>query len=375
MRRFDVIVVGLGAIGSAALYHLARKNVAVLGIERFDLGHDRGSSHGATRVIRLSHYERLSYIPLLKRAYALWHELEIAAGQQIVHTTGIAEIGPPDGPLVTGTLAASKTHGLEFEILQADQLMRRFPAFRVPNNFVGVVQPDGGFIEAAAALGAYIRLAIEAGAQVRTGETVLSIQQTDEAVRIETDQAVYESEAVIVALGPWTKKLLPRLPVTLEIKRQVVGWFEPNELSVFSVDKFPVFLLESRHGIHFGLPKHTEPGIKLAKHYPYGPTIDPDNCDRLVTPDDEAGIRSAIAEFVPAASGRLVAAKTCMYTLTPDGTFIIDRLPNSPGIIVASPCCGHGFKFAPIVGEILSDLATIGMTEHDISDFRLERFS
>jgi sarcosine oxidase len=374
MRRFDIIVVGLGATGSAALYHLARRNLAVLGIERFGLGHDRGSSHGATRIIRLAHYERLAYVPMLRRAYALWHELETAAGQQIVHTTGIAEIGPPDGSLVTGTLAAAKAHGLEFEILHADQLMRRSPAFRVPNDFVAVVQPDGGFIEAAAALDAYVRLAIEAGAQVRTGETVLSIQQSEGAVRIKTDQAVYESESVVVALGPWTKRLLPQLPETLEVKRQVVGWFAPDEPSHFSADQFPVFLLESRHGIHFGLPGHTEPGIKLARHYPYGQTVDPDTCDQRVTPDDEAGIRS-VAEFVPAAGGQLVAAKTCLYTVTPDETFIIDRLPNCPGIIVASPCCGHGFKFAPVVGEILGDLATMGRTEHDISDFRLGRFS
>jgi sarcosine oxidase len=375
MRRFDVIVVGLGAIGSAALYHLARKNLAVLGIERFALGHDLGSSHGATRIIRLSHYERLSYVPLLKRAYTLWHALEAAAARQLIHTTGIVEIGPPDGPLVAGTVAASKTHGLEFEILDADQLMGRFPAFRVPSHFVGVLQPDGGFIEAAAALDTHIRLAIQAGAQVRTGEAVRSIQQTADAVRIETDQAEFESEAVIVALGPWTKKLLPELPVTLEPKRQVVGWFEPNEPSLFSADKFPVFLLESRHGIHFGLPQHDEPGIKVARHYPYGPTIDPDSCDRLVTRDDEAAIRSSVAEFLPAAGGPLVAAKTCIYTMTPDETFIIDRLPNCARIIVASPCCGHGFKFAPVIGEVLSDLATIGRTQHDISDFRLGRFS
>jgi sarcosine oxidase len=375
MRRFDVIVVGLGAIGSAVLYHLAQKNLAVLGIERFGLGHDLGSSHGATRIIRLAHYERRSYVPLLRRAYALWHELETAAAQQLVHTTGIAEIGPPDGALVAGTLAASKANGLEFEILDADQLMRRFPAFQVPNNFVGVFQPDGGFIEAAAALDAHIRLAVRSGARVRARETVLSIQQTARDVRIETDQAVYESKTAIVALGPWTKKLLPELPVSLEVKRQVVGWFEPKEASLFSSDRFPTFLLESRHGIHFGLPKHTEPGIKFARHSPYGLTVDPDHCDQAVSLDDETGIRSAVAEFVPAASGRLVAAKTCMYTVTPDGTFIIDRLPKSSRIIVASPCCGHGFKFAPIVGEILSDLATTGRSEHDISDFRLGRFA
>ncbi len=168
MADFDVVVCGLGAMGSAALWQLARRGARVLGIERHAPGHDLGSSHGLTRIIRLGYFEHPSYVPLLRRAYALWRELEAAAGRPLLHVTGIAEIGPPDGTLVQGTLASSKLHSLPHEVLAADELMRRFPAFRVPPDYVGVVQPDGGFLEVEPALETFIALAVAAGAQVRS---------------------------------------------------------------------------------------------------------------------------------------------------------------------------------------------------------------
>jgi sarcosine oxidase len=371
MAAFDVAVVGLGAMGSAALYHLARRKARVLGIERFEPGHEHGSSHGQTRIIRLGYFEHPSYVPLVRRAYQLWRELEAKSSQPLLHITGIIEIGPSDGIVVAGTLAASRMHGLSHAVLTAAETMRRFPAFRLPGDYVAVLQNDGGYLATEAAIRTHLALARDAGAEQRTKETVLTITSHGSGVRITTDRGVIEAGAAIVSVGPWTKKLLPDLPVPLRVTRQVMAWFAPSTPAQF--EQFPVFLLESRHGIHYGFPL-LENGMKVAKHYHREETVEPDASNQPVSSDDEAVIRAALAEHLPDANGSLVAAKTCFYTMTLDGDFVIDRLPDCPNIIVASPCSGHGFKFAGVVGEILADLATTGTTAHDISRFRLARF-
>ena len=372
MAHFDVVVCGLGAMGSAALYQLARRGVRVLGLDRFVPGHDRGSSHGLTRIIRLGYFEHPSYVPLVRRAYALWQDLEAAAGRPLLHVTGIAEVGPPDGVLVRGTLASAERHALRHEVLTAGELMRRIPAFRVPPDYVGVVQPDGGFVEVEPAIAAFTTLAVAAGAQIRTGEIVRGIEPRGASVIIKTDAGPIEAGTVIVAAGAWTKSLLPALP--LRATRQVTGWFEPADAELTAPGRLPVFLIESRHGIHYGIPPHGGAGVKVAKHHHRDETVDPDTYSRTVTADDEALIRSVLADHIPAANGRLIDARTCLYTMTPDGDFILDRVPGAENVIVASPCSGHGFKFAPVIGEILAELAMTGTTQHDISRFGLARW-
>jgi sarcosine oxidase len=376
MADFDVVVCGLGATGSAALFHLARRGVRVLGLERFTPGHDRGSSHGATRIFRVGYFEHPSYVPLVRHAYALWREIEAASGQRLLHVTGILEIGPPGGALVAGTLAAAGLHGLRHEVLSAAELMRRFPAFQVPSDHVAVLQPEGGFLEVEPSLAAQVALAIAAGAELRCGEAVRAIMPRDAGVAIVTDRGTVEAGAAIIAMGAWTKSLLPALP--LRATREVTGWFEPVDAAACAAGRLPVFLLESRHGMHYGIPPQggtgSGAGVKVAKHHHRDQTVDPDAVDRAVSAADEHLIRAAIAEHVPAANGRLIDAKTCLYTMTPDGDFLIDRLPGQANIIVASPCSGHGFKFAPAIGEILADLATTGTTRHDIARFRLGQF-
>jgi sarcosine oxidase len=378
MASFDVVVCGLGAMGSAALHHLARRGKRVLGLERYAPGHDRGSSHGRTRIIRLGYFEHPDYVPLLQRAYALWRELESAAGRQLLHVTGIAEIGPPTGVLVPGTVTAARRHGLRHEVLNATELMRRFPIFVVPPDYLAVVQPDGGFLAAEPAIASQIALATGAGAEIRTGEAVRAIEPRAGHVRIVTERGVIEAEAAIVAAGAWMPALVPDLAPMLQVTREVMGWFELTDGDPFSAGRYPVFILESRHGMHYGIPPEGGAGvgacIKVAKHHHRGEAVDPDAYDRTVGAGDEALIRAAIADHLPAANGKLIAAKTCLYTMTPDGHFLIDRLPGAPNVIVASPCSGHGFKFAPVIGEILADLATTGKTAHDIARFSLRRF-
>jgi sarcosine oxidase len=357
-------------MGSAAVHHLAQRGKRVLGLERYAGGHDRGSSHGRTRIIRLAYFEHPSYVPLVRRAYALWRELEIAAGQRLLHVTGIAEIGASDSALVRGTLASCRLHNLRHEVLDAAELMRRFPAFNLPPEFVAVIQPDGGFVEVEASIAAQLELATAAGADIRGGETVRAIEPRAGGVRVVTDRDTVEAGAAVVTAGPWTKALVPGLP--LRVTREVMGWFEPINADL--VAALPVFIIESRHGMHYGIPPHAGSGIKVAKHHHRDEAVDPDACDRTVSADDEALIRAAVADHLPAANGTLAAAATCRYTMTPDGDFLIDRLPGAENVIVASPCSGHGFKFAPAIGEILADLAITGATPHDISRFRIARF-
>ncbi len=376
MSHFDVVVCGLGAMGSAALHHVARRGKRVLGVERYAPGHDRGSSHGATRIIRLGYFEHPSYVPLLRHAYKLWRELEAATARALLHVTGIVEIGPPNSALIEGTLACARVHGLRHEVLAAPELMRRFPAFRVPADYIAVVQPDGGILEAEACIAAQLALASEAGAEIHSGESVRAVESCADHVRVVTDRGSIDAGAAIIAAGPWVRSLLPGLAAPLRVTREVMGWFEPTDARLFSPDHVPVFIVESRHGMHYGIPPrgNIQAGIKVAKHHHRGETVDPDGYDRTVSAEDEALIRAALADHLPAANGRLLAAKTCLYTMTPDGHFLIDRLPGAPNIIVASPCSGHGFKFAPVIGEILADLAIKGATAHDIARFSLGRF-
>jgi sarcosine oxidase len=328
--------------------------------------------HGETRIIRLGYFEHPSYVPLLRRTYALWRELETVAKQQLVHITGIVEIGLPDGELVSGTLAASRLHGLPHEVLNAGEAMRRFPAFqRLPPSFAGVVQPDGGFVAVEPAIAAQVALAQASGAEVRTGVSVHAVTPRSGGVLVSTSAGEIEADRAIIAAGPWVKALVPEL--TVRVTRQVFAWFTPGDPVLFTPERFPVFLLETRHGMHYGFPQHGH-GVKIAKHHHADETVDPDRVERAVTAADEALIRAPLADHIPMLNGAIVAGKTCLYTVTPDRDFIIDRLPHAPNVIVASPCSGHGFKFAPVIGEILTQLATEGATQHDISRFRLARF-
>jgi sarcosine oxidase len=368
---WDVVVCGLGAMGSATLHALARRGMRVLGVEQYTPGHNHGSSHGRTRVIRLGYFEHPSYVPLLRRSYSLWRELEAAAGRPLLHVTGIAEIGAPAGALVRGTLEACRIHGLPHEVLTAPAAMRRLPAFRLPAEYVAVLQPDGGYLDLEPALAALRALATTAGAEIRSGETVQTVETCPGGVRLVTDQGRYQAAAAVIAAGPWTGRLIPALARHLRVTRQAVAWLEPPDPSLLA--DCPVFLIESRHGIHYGIPPHDGAGIKVAKHHHADESVDPDACNRHFSAQDEALIRAAIVDHVPAANGRRVAAETCLYTMTPDGDFLIDHLPGAPQIVVTSPCSGHGFKFAPVIGEILADLATTGATGHDIARFRIGR--
>ncbi len=372
---FDVAVVGLGAMGSAALCELARRGVRAVGIERFEPGHDRGSSHGESRIIRLSYFEHPSYVPLLRRAYEKWRELERRCGDAILTATGILEAGRPGSVVVAGSLAASRLHGLAHEELDAAQAMRRYPAFRFPADWSAVFQPDGGFLRPERAIGRFVALAAHDGAVVQPHTRVLDIAPGAGAVTIRTDRGSVEAGAVILAAGAWIGAFAPDLAPRLTLTRQVLGWFTPLDPALLVPGRFPVFLLDGgEDGPYYGFPDFAGTGVKVAAHGPRGVLASAEDLRQDGGANDEAELRMMLERFIPWAAGSLARMRTCIYTRTPDEDFAVGVLPGDARIVLASPCSGHGFKFASVMGEVLADLALDGRTRHDIGRFRLDRF-
>lgn len=375
-NTFDVIVLGVGGMGSAAVYHLARRGLRVLGIEQFGVPHDRGSSHGVNRIYRLAYYEHPSYVPLMQRAHRLWLELEEAGGEQLVYRTGSIDAGPPDGEVFNGSLESCRIHGLDHEVLDSAELSSRFPGYRLSENAMAVLQPDGGFVLAERAILAHVHLATGLGAEVHTFEVVHGWETTQgSGVRVETDQGSYEAGALVVTAGAWTGHLMPDMAALAVPERQVLGWFEPLQPEHFAPDRFPVFNLEVEEGRYYGFPVFGVPGFKIGLYHHLEQTADPDHLDRLITREDEQALRAAVARYFPDANGPTAAMQACMFTNSPDEHFLIDTLPDHPHVHIAAGFSGHGYKFASAVGEIMAELATTGDSDLDLPMFRLSRFA
>jgi sarcosine oxidase len=375
MAVYDVAVVGLGAMGSAALYHLASREQRVIGIERATPGHSGGSSHGESRIIRMAYFEHPSYVPLLRKAYENWRALERATGVALMTITGILEAGIPGCDVFERSLESSKLHDLPHEVLTAREINARFPAFTLPPDWKGVLQPDGGFLRPERAIDTHVGAALALGAEVRTGCVVSSLESVGGGVRLAlADGTMIEAGTAIVSAGAWIGELFPELASCLTLTRQPLVWFEPARPDLVSPDRLPVFLFETEDDIVYGFPDFAGTGVKAASHrhgcvLPYADAARPD-----ADATDSARVGDALCRYVPAAAGPVRNLKTCIYTNTPDEDFILDRHAAYPQIILASPCSGHGFKFSSIIGEILADLAIDGATQHDISRFHLSRF-
>jgi sarcosine oxidase len=372
---YDVAVVGLGAMGSAALFHLARRGKHVIGIEQFTPGHDRGSSHGESRAIRLGYSEHPSYVPLVRSAFENWRELERLTGETVLTTTGILEAGTPGSRMVQGSLDACILHDLQYELLDAAEIMRRFPAFRMPADHSAIWQPEGGFLKPELANALHLKLAGETGAEILAGSRVETIESSPGVVRLALLDRTIEAASVVVSAGAWITDLVPELKPLLFIKRQVLCWYEPKRPELFELGKLPVFAIDDGEDIVYGFPDFAGTGFKCASHYGSGIIAHADAAQQDAGPADEARTRTFLERYLPQAAGQLKGMKTCMYTMTPDEDFVIDIAPSDPHVVVASPCSGHGFKFASVIGEVLADLATNGTTPHDIGRFRIDRFS
>ena len=373
-KTVDVAVIGLGAMGSAALHDLAGRGVRALGIEQFEPGHDKGSSHGESRVFRLSYFEHPDYVPLLHTAYAKWRALEAESGETLLTVTGILEAGHPGSVVVRGSQLASREHGLAHEMLDAAEVARRFPAFRLPEDWTAHFQPDGGFLRPEAAIGAFVAGARRRGAETWTGTHVTSIRSGAGGVRAETSRGPVEAASVVVAAGPWIGELAPELKPHLTLTRQVLGWFKPAEPDLVRPERCPVFILDSGDENCYGFPDFAGTGVKSASHIKGRVLARADDLRQDGGAADEAQIRRALIPRVPAADGPLLKMKACIYTRSPDDFFVVDLAPGDPRIVLASPCSGHGFKFASAMGEVLGDLAVEGRTAHPIERFRTGRF-
>lgn len=377
--RFDVIVVGVGAMGSAACFHLARRGVRVLGLEQFGIPHALGSSHGESRMIRLCYAEHPHYVPLLRRAYALWDELEQLAGVKVLHRVGGIYIGPPGSEFIDGTLRAALEHRLPHERLSRAQLALRYPQFTVPDDHVGVFEPEAGFLLPERAVAAHAELALRHGATMHAHEPVVEWTSDAHGVTVRTARATYTANRIVFCGGAWSERLLGEIGVPLHVTRQALAWFWPKQPEPFALGTMPVWAIDHADGpIHYGFPMlpgtiSARPGFKVAHHAQGEPTT-PDSIDRMPQTRDEEGLRQMLRQTIPQAEGPLLSMAICMYTNSPDSHFIIDHHPRDERAVIACGFSGHGFKFASVLGEVLADLAMNGVTRHPIEFLGLQRF-
>jgi sarcosine oxidase len=375
--RYDVIVVGVGAMGSATCYQLAsRGGVRVLGLEQFAIPHERGSSHGISRLYRLAYYEHPDYVPLLRQAVALWRRLEAETGATLMHETGLLYLGRPDGEVIAGSLRAAREHELPVEMIDRSQLTRQFPQFVAPNDFVAMHERSAGFLLSERCIAAHVDVALQRGADIRGNERVVEWNADARGVRVTSDRATYHADRLVFCGGAWSDKLVRDLGVPLRVSRQVMGWVQPPEPEALRLGVFPCWAVDPGDGsLFYGFPMTPDgAGLKLARHRA-GPTADPDTLNRQPTRDDEFDFRPALANYIPQANGPIVSMRVCMYTNSPDGHFILDRHPRFGNVFICCGFSGHGFKFASVVGQAMAGLAVDGRTSLPIDFLRLGRFT
>ena len=372
--RFDVAVIGLGGMGSAALAHCARRGASVIGVEQFRIAHDRGSSHGLSRMIRKAYFENAAYVPLVLRAYELWRELEREADEELLRITGVLAVGQETSTIIRRTRGTARQHDLPLEELSKGEIESRYPMLRLLPGESGVLETDGGVLDPERAVAAHVRLAEGKGAVVRCEVAMQSWHAASDGFEIQlSDGTQIEARALVLTLGPWFKSMLESLGMPILVQRNVQVWFSPAT-ELYRAGRFPSFLLD-RPGLPaplYGFPDFGH-GVKTAFHG-HGDATEADHLQREIdAPRDVAPLAHALEQWMPGAAGQFRHATACMYTLTPDHDFVIDRHPQHPRLVLCGGFSGHGFKFSPVVGEIAADLALDGATRHEIDFLSLRR--
>jgi sarcosine oxidase len=369
---YDTIVIGLGGMGSAAAYRLAQRGQRVLGIDQFAPVHDLGSSHGGSRITRQAYFEDPAYVPLLLRAHELWDGIEQDSGRKIFTRCGGIMIGRPDSRTVAGSLLSAQKWDISHELLDAGEIRRRFPTMRPDDDEIALFEGGAGLVSPEASVGAHLQLAARAGAELRYDEKVLSWTADSAGVRVGTSQNYYTADQLVICPGAWAPALLAELGVEFTIERQVQYWFAPEgDAEPFLPDRHPVYIWENVHGRQFyGFPAHNGvgEGVKVA-FFRGGETCTPETIDRTVHPGEVTAMADFVRQGMPSLPGKFLRAATCMYTNTTDEHFVISRHPAHEQVVVACGFSGHGFKFVPVVGEVLADLVTEGATAHPIALF------
>jgi sarcosine oxidase len=374
-RKYDVIVVGLGAMGSASAYALAARGLRVLGLDRHQPPHRHGSHHGESRIIRKAYYEHPAYVPLLERAFAAWRELEDRAHATLLLRTGGLMIGAATGELVPGVLASARAHHLPHEVLSGDALAARYPQFRVEPSMSAVWENDAGILYPEACVRAFLEGARAAKAELRYGEPGLEWTCGPEGARVSTPRERYSGGALVLTAGTGMGALVAELRAHLRVERQIVAHFAPaSARAAPELRHLPIFCLEEPNGaFYYGFPD-LGTGCKIARHHG-GAIGEPDELSHRPTQADIADIRGFIERRLPQANGALNASEVCLYTNTPDFHFLVDRHPRHDEVILASVCSGHGFKFAAVMGEIIAELVQGKRPAFDLSMFRMARLA
>ncbi|MGF7214147.1 sarcosine oxidase [Spirosoma lacussanchae] len=382
---FDAIVVGLGAMGSAALYQLSAQTPRVLGLDQFSPPHTMGSTHGDTRITRQAIGEGAHFVPLALRSYAIWRDLEQRTGHQLLTITGGLFVGQPNSAVamhhkpgwLDTTIRAAEQFGIPHQVLDTESLRRQFPQFRYQPGDIGYFEEEAGFLRPERCVATQLEQARQRGATVRTQERLLGFTATDGGIRVQTDQGIYHGRKLILTTGSWITESLRHSPYRklLTVNRQVLYWFDiEGDYARYTPDTLPVFILNERNVYGFPAVGGPAGGIKLATET-YEHATSPHTVDRTVS---ESEIRLMYEQYVaPNFVGigpRCVKSVVCLYTMTPDGDFIIDQHPEHPDVILASACSGHGFKHSAAVGQVLAELALEGRTGFTISPFQLSRF-
>jgi sarcosine oxidase len=361
-------------MGAATCWHLARRGQRVLGLERFDIPHSMGSSHGVNRIIRLAYFEHPSYVPILRRAFALWRETEQLFGEQLLYVTGSLDIGRPSSRIITGSLESCAQHGLAHELMEAAELNRRFPGYRLPPEHVGVLQPDGGFVASERGIVAHVTLAMQAGAEIHGREPLERWRVLPSGtIEVTTARATYETRRLVLSTGAWIGDHAPALAKHAVAERQVLGWVQPKVPERYKLGRFPVANWSTDDGHFYVFPTWHQPGFKIGLYHHLNETGHADALSREPTVGDEAVLRAGIQKYFPDADGPMLSLRACLFTNTFDEHFVIDTLPDAPAVVVASPCSGHGYKFASAMGEILADMAMERPARFDLGLFAMGR--
>lgn len=373
--HYDVIVIGAGSMGMSAGYYLAKKGVKTLLVDAFDPPHTNGSHHGDTRIIRHAYGEGRKYVPLALRAQELWDELQKETSLPIFKQIGVLGFGPSDSAFIEEAIASGRQYALPLELLEAEEVNKRWPGVRLPEGFHACFEPTSGVLFSENCVKAFRQLAQEHGAALSVYTLVEDIAVNRDFVQIETSKGAYTAEKLIVTAGAWNGQILSKLKLDLSLqpKRQTVGWFACDE-SLYNDSVFPAFFADTGTAQYYGFPSFNGSGLKLGRH-DYGQVTDPDQINRQfgIYPEDEGHIRRFLEVYMPQAAGTLKRGRVCMYTKTPDDHFIVDVHPAYDHVVMAAGFSGHGFKFSSVIGEVLSQLAVDGKTEHDISIFSVTR--
>lgn len=381
-KNFDVIVLGVGSMGSATCYYLAKQGHRVLGLEQFDIPHELGSHAGQSRIIRKAYFEHPDYVPLLEAAYNNWRDLENETGTQLYFKTGLLYFGKPDSQLIKGLKLSAEKYKVPVYHLSSNEMASQFSQFQIPDDYERMIEPDAGFVTPERAILTYTGRACQLGASVHVNEKTIAWKKVGRSITVKTDRDTYYCSKLVITAGAWAGKIIPTLSKQLSVTRQTLAWMQPRNTSKFESGNFPCWTIadQEKPGIYYGFPMLSAStfggpiGLKLGHHTPGLPS-DADAVDRIPAKADEDNLISMLNKFIPEGYASIRSIKTCLYTYTPDENFILDFVPGfEKEVVMAAGFSGHGFKFASAVGEVMADLATKGSTEHPIGFLNAARF-